>query len=74
MLLTVVWGPWRLFFITTQPLRAVRVLFSPMVFRWAGGHLDGHAVSWKKFVQTESQKLCSCIGGVGVQGHGLTFI
>ena len=33
---------------TPQPLRAVRVLFSPMVSGWAGGG--------KKFVQAVSQK------------------
>ena len=33
---------------TPQPLRAVRVLFSPMVSRWVGG---------KKFVWAVSQKL-----------------
>ena len=27
----------------TQPLRAVRVLFSPMVSGWAGGHPVGRA-------------------------------
>ena len=35
-------------FFTPQPLRAVGVLFSPMVSRWAGGR--------KKFVRAVSQK------------------
>ena len=37
---------------TPQPLRAVGVLFSPMVSEWAGGRSDGT----KKFVQAVSQK------------------
>ena len=38
---------------TPQPLRAVGVLFSPMVSRWAGGQAGGG----KKFVRAVSQKL-----------------
>ena len=37
---------------TLQPLRAVRVLFSPMVSGWAGGWAGGG----KKFVRAVSQK------------------
>ena len=40
-------------FFTPQPLRAVRVLFSPMVSGWAGGWVG----IGKKFVQAVSQKL-----------------
>ena len=39
-------------FITPQPLRAVGVLFSPMVSGWAGGRAAGG----KEFVRTVSQK------------------
>ena len=39
-------------FFTPQPLRTVRVLFSPMVSGWAGGP----AGSGKKFAQAVSQK------------------
>ena len=39
-------------FITPQPLRAVGVLFSPMVSGWAGGLVGGG----KKFVRAVSQK------------------
>ena len=45
---------------TPQPLRAVGVLFSPMVSRWAGGRPVGRAGGWagggKKFVRAVSQK------------------
>ena len=40
-----------------RPLRAVRALFSLMVSGWAGGHSGGQVGSWKKFVQTVTQKL-----------------
>ena len=39
-------------FFTPQPLRAVGVLFSPMVSGWAGGWAGGG----KKFVRAVSQK------------------
>ena len=39
-------------FFTPQPLRAVRVLFSPMVSGWMGGRADGGV----KFVRAVSQK------------------
>ena len=39
-----------------QPLRAVGVLFSPMVSRWASGPLVRRAGSGKKFVRAVSLK------------------
>ena len=41
--------------VTPQPVRAVRVLFSPMVSRWAGSRVDRRAVG-KKIVWAVSQK------------------
>ena len=41
---------------TPQPLRAVGVLFSPMVSGWAGGSPVGWAGGGKKFVRAVSQK------------------
>ena len=32
--------------LTSQPLWAVRVLFSPMVFGWVAGRLGGGLVRW----------------------------
>ena len=40
---------------TPQPLRAVGVLFSPMVSGWAGGRAGGWAAG-KEFVRAVSQK------------------
>ena len=40
---------------TPQPLRAVWVLFSPMVSGWAGGRASGWAGGGKKFVRAVSQ-------------------
>ena len=40
---------------TPQPLRAVGVLFSPMVSGWAGGRAGGRAAG-KEFVRAVSQK------------------
>ena len=49
---------WALF--TPQPLRAVGVLFSPMLSGWAGGRASWRAGGWagdgKKFVRAISQK------------------
>ena len=42
---------------TPQPLRAVGVLFSPMVSGWAGGRPVRRAGDGKKFVRAVSQKL-----------------
>ena len=41
---------------TPQPLRAVGVLFSPMVSGWAGGRESGRAGAGKWFVRAVSQK------------------
>ena len=63
-----------LFIFTPQPLRAVRVLSSPMMSGWAGG--------WRKFLRVISQKqqgvgrylIGTLLGGVGVQYHDKTLI
>ena len=44
-----------LFLFTPQPLRAVGVLFSPMVSGWAGGRAGGRAAG-KEFNRAVSQK------------------
>ena len=45
-------------FFTPQPLRAVEVLFLPMVSGWVGGWSGGQAGRLQeKFVQPVSQKL-----------------
>ena len=65
-------------FFTAQPIRAVRVLFSPMAYGWVGGW----AGSRKKFFQAVCQKLedvgisylvWTLVGGVGLQHHGVAL-
>ena len=62
---------------TPQPLRAVGVLFSPMVSGWVGGQREivcpgciSETVRCRKFILGRDIGL----GGVGVQRHGLTLI
>ena len=63
--------------VTPQPLRAVGVLFSPMVSGWAGGRREivcpgciSETVRCRKFILGRDIGW----GGVGVQRHGLTLI
>ena len=60
-----------------QPLRAVGVLFSPMVSGWAGGRRDkvcpgciSETVRCRKLILGRDIGQ----GGVGVQRHGVTLI
>ena len=62
---------------TPQSLRAVGVLFSPMVSGWAGGQREivcpgciSETVRCRKFILGRDIGW----GGVGVQRHGLTLI
>ena len=64
--------------ITPQPLRAVGVLFSPMVSGWAGGRAAGNSLSGLYLRNGKVYEVDTWyghwLGCVGVQCYGLTLI